>query len=226
MKYKVLTQEEWSDLNYRNRVEHLRNYVEEKSDGKIGYLHISAMGFNNQAQFEREAYEYMVGKEAMVIDVRFNSGGNIADTLIEWLDRKPHGYVRPRDTQPEPAPFHAWDKKIVVVMNEHSYSNAEIFPAAMRARGLAKLVGMTTPGYVIWTDGLKLVDGTSARMPQSGAFRLDGTNEENTGEQPDYEVPLSPDDWLADRDPQLEKAIELLHSHAEVKAAAKVDVEQ
>ena len=223
VKYKVLTQDEWTDLNYRNRIDRLRNYVEEKSGNKIGYLHISAMGYSNQTQFEREAYEYMVGKEAMVIDVRFNAGGNIADTLIEWLDRKPHGYVRPRDSRPEPTPYHAWDKKIVVVMNEHSYSNAEIFPSAMRARGLAKLVGMPTPGYVIWTDALKLVDGTSARMPQSGAFRLDGTNEENIGEQPDVLVPMSPDDWLAERDPQLEKAIELLTAPVETKKADDVE---
>jgi tricorn protease len=55
-------------------------------------------------------------------------------------------------------------------------------------------------------------------MPQSGAFRLDGSNEENIGEQPDVQVPLSPDDWLSDRDPQLDKAIELLTGSAESKA--------
>jgi C-terminal processing protease CtpA/Prc len=219
VKYNVLPQEEWTDLNYRNRIDRLRRYVEEKSQKKIGYLHLSAMGFNNQAQFEREAYEYMVGRNAMIIDVRFNSGGNIADTLIQWLDRKPHGYVRPRDSKPEATPFHAWDKKIVVLINEHSFSNAEIFPAALRARGLARLVGMPTPGYVIWTDGMKLVDGTGARMPQSGAFRLDGTNEENLGEQPDIEVPLSPEEWLAGQDPQLDKAIELLSADTENSAS-------
>ena len=52
-----------------------------------------------------------------------------------------------------------------LLMNEHSYSNAEMFAYALRARGLAKLVGMPTPGYVIWTDTLKLVDGTAAREP-------------------------------------------------------------
>jgi Tol biopolymer transport system component/C-terminal processing protease CtpA/Prc len=223
VKYKVLTQDEWNDLNYRNRVDRLRDYVEEKSGNKIGYLHISAMGYRNQAQFEREAYEYIVGKDAMVIDVRFNNGGNIADTLIDWLERKPHGYVRPRDSKPEPTPYHAWDKNIVVVMNEHSYSNAEIFPSAMRARGLARLVGMPTPGYVIWTDSLKLVDGTSARMPQSGSYRLDGTNEENLGEQPDIQIPLTPEDWLAERDPQLDKAIELLTNKVETSSAEVIE---
>jgi len=63
---------------------------------------------------------------------------------------------------------------------------------------------------VIWTENFKLVDGTNARLPMTGAFRLDGTNMENNGEQPDVPVPLSPEDWLAERDPQLDKAIDLL----------------
>jgi Tol biopolymer transport system component/C-terminal processing protease CtpA/Prc len=210
VKYKVLTPDDWNQLCYQNRVDRLRDYVDKKSGGKIGYLHIASMGAQNQAQFEREAYEYIVGKDAMIIDVRFNNGGNIADTLVEWLQRKPHGWVRPRDGVREPVPFHAWDRKLVVLQNEHSYSNAEIFPDAMRARGLAQLIGRPTPGYVIWTDSLSLVDGTRARMPMTGAYRLDGTPMENMGEQPDIEVPLSPDDYLNDRDPQIDKAIEVL----------------
>jgi tricorn protease len=95
-------------------------------------------------------------------------------------------------------------------MNEHSYSNGEMFPSAMRTRGLARLVGMPTPGYVIWTTEMRLIDGTGSRMPQSGVFRMDGSNMENNGEQPDVRVPMSPEDWLAGRDPQLDKAIELL----------------
>src|SRR6185295_9638518 len=138
VKYKVLTDREWVDLNYRNRIERLRKYVEEKSGGKLGYVHLQAMGANNQTRFEREVYEYMAGKEAMIIDVRFNSGGNIADTLIDWIERKPHGWTRPRDAAPEATPYHAWEKKCVVLMNEHSYSNGEIFPSAMRSRGLAR----------------------------------------------------------------------------------------
>jgi C-terminal processing protease CtpA/Prc len=221
VKYKVLGQEEWTDLNYRNRIERLRKYVEDRSDSKIGYLHLSGMSYNNQTRFEREAYEYIVGKDAMIIDVRFNGGGNIADTLIDWLERKPHGYVRPRDAEREPSPHHAWEKPIIVLMNEHSYSNAEIFPYAMRARGLAKLVGMPTPGYVIWTDSMKLVDGTGARMPQSGFYRLDGTTQENNGEQPDVRVPMSPEDWVAERDPQLDKAIELLTRPSQTVSASQ-----
>ena len=210
VKYKVLTTEEWDDLNYKNRTDRLRKQVEEKSGGRAGYVHLQAMQTGNQVKFEREVYEYMAGKEAMIIDVRFNRGGNIADTLIDWIERKPHGWVRPRDAAPEATPYHAWEKNCIVLMNEHSYSNGEIFPAALRSRGLARLVGMPTPGYVIWTSDLRLVDGTGARIPQNGAYRLDGSNLENNGEQPEFCVPLSPEDWLAGRDPQLDKAIELI----------------
>jgi C-terminal processing protease CtpA/Prc len=95
-------------------------------------------------------------------------------------------------------------------MNEHSFSNAEMFPYSMRARGLARLVGMPTPGYVIWTWGLPLVDGTGGRMPGGSVYRMDGTPMENMGEQPDVRVPMTAEDWLAERDPQLDKAIEIV----------------
>jgi C-terminal processing protease CtpA/Prc len=184
--------------------------VEEKSAGTISYVHISGMGGGNQTTFERELYEYSIGKKAMIIDVRFNGGGNISDTLINWLERKPHGYYRGRDQEAEPAPGRAWTKPTIVLMNEHSMSNAEMFPSAMRTRGIAKLVGKQTPGYVIWTWGLGLVDGTSARMPGSGVYRLDGTPMEDLGEKPDVTVEMTAEDWLAERDPQLDKALEML----------------
>lgn len=210
VKYASLSYGEWGGLRYRNRVERLRKYVEEKTHGQVSYVHIAGMGGGNQVTFERELYEYSLGRKAMIIDVRFNGGGNISDTLLNWLDQKPHGYYRPRDGLAEPSPSRAWDKPLVVLMNEHSFSNAEMFPSAMRARGLAKLVGMPTPGYVIWTWGLSLVDGTNARMPGSGVYRLDGTPMEDLGEKPDVMVPLTAEDWLAERDPQLDKAIEIL----------------
>jgi Periplasmic protease len=208
--YRALTSGEWNDIHYRNRTEWLRKLVDQKSKGEVAYVHIAGMGGTNQVLFDRELYEYAEGKKAVIIDVRFNGGGNIADTLLSWLNMKPYGTYLPRNGYPQPAPNRSWNKPIVVLMNEHSYSNAEMFPYDMRATGLAKLVGMPTPGYVIWTTGLQLVDGTNARMPGSGVFRKDGSPLENMGEQPDYKIPLSNEDWLAERDPQLEKAIELL----------------
>lgn len=217
VRYSLLNYGEWSSLLYRNRTERLRQYVEQKSGGKVSYVHIAGMGWSNQTVLDRELYEFSLGKQAMIIDVRFNGGGNISDNIINWLERRRHGWYRGRDNEPEPAPGRAWEKPTIVLMNEHSFSNAEMFPYAMRARGLARLVGMPTPGYVIWTGGLPLVDGTSGRMPGSGVYRLDGSNMENQGEQPDVQVPLTTEDWLSERDPQLDKAIEMLLAGAPAK---------
>ena len=208
--YKLISESEWRKLRYQETTQELRRRVEESTSGKVGYLHISAMGSSDQAKFEKEVYEYIQGKNAMIFDVRFNNGGNISDTLIDWLERKPHGIYKSRDREPELAPSRAWNKPIVVLMNEHSYSNGEMFPYAMRQRGLAKLVGMPTPGYVIWTSGFTLTDGTKARIPGRGVFRMDGTNMENNGEKPDFQLWVTPEQWLKGEDPQLEKAISLL----------------
>lgn len=210
VKYFSLSYGDWGALRYRERINRLAAYVDEKSKGTIGYVHIAGMGGGNSVTFEREFYERSIGKKAMIIDVRFNGGGNISDSLIDRLERKPHGYYQGRNGLPEYAPGTAWTKPIIVLMNEHSMSNAEMFPSAMRTRGLARLVGMQTPGYVIWTWGLPLIDGTSARMPGSGVYRLDGTPMEDLGEKPDVRVPLTIEDWMANRDPQLDKAIEML----------------
>lgn len=210
VRYASLSIDEWLDTIYKNRIERNRNYIEQKSNDEIGYVYIARMLGSEQTRFEREVYEYSAGKKAMIIDVRNNGGGNISDTLIDWLERKPHGMRVPRDGQPISIPRRAWDLPVVVLMNERSLSNAEMFPYAMRQRGLAKLVGMPTPGYVISTLDLPLVDGTRARMPMLGVYRLDGTPQENMGEKPDYMVPFTPEDWLAGRDPQIDKALQVL----------------
>ncbi|MEO7454587.1 MAG: S41 family peptidase, partial [Fimbriimonadales bacterium] len=121
------------------------------------------------------------------------------------------GYYKPRDGYVESAPNdQIWNKPTVVLQNQNSFSNAEMFPYAMQERGLAKTVGMPTPGYVIWTWGSSLVDGTGIRMPMSGVYRLDGTPMENIGQEPNYEVDWSNEDYMAGKDPQLQKALDLL----------------
>jgi tricorn protease len=211
VRYQLMSQTDWRDLTYQNQVTAARRAVETASKGKIGYLHIAAMSSSDKTRFEREAYEYILGKDAMIFDVRNNRGGNISDTLIDWLERKPHGIYQSRDQAPEVAPDRAWNKRVIVLMNEHSYSNGEMFPYAMRQRSLAeKLVGIATPGYVIWTSGFSLPGGFKARIPGKAVYRMDGSNMENNGEKPDVRVWMTPDEWLAGKDPQLDKALELL----------------
>lgn len=208
--YRALSGGEWGEIFYRNRIDRLRAEVEKRSGGRIAYVHLRGMGGGNYDQFEREFYEYTLGKDAVIVDVRFNGGGNIADSLTRNLAVKPYAFYRPRGGLIETVPGDAWDKPMVVLINESSFSNAEMFPYDMKQTGLATLIGQPTPGYVIWTSGFTLLDGTSARMPGSGVWRKDGTPLENNGQQPDILVDMTAEDWLAQRDPQLEAAVDYL----------------
>ena len=210
VKYRAMSSGAFRGLYYQNDILARRKYVEEKSGGRLTYVHISGMGGGNLSTFNREFWEFVLGKGGVIIDVRDNGGGNIADSLVDMLERKPHAYYQSRDGVAATAPGRDVTMEIVVMHSETSYSNAEMFPSAMKARGLATLVGVPTPGYVIWTSGLRLVDGTSARMPNSASFRLDGTPMENMGQAPDVLVDVTREEHLAGKDPQLDKAIELL----------------
>lgn len=211
VRYRALSTGEWSDILYENRINARRKIVEERSGGRIAYIHIPGMGGGNLSQFNLEAWELVQGKDAVIIDVRNNGGGNISDSLIDMIERQANYMSQLRDGVAEFAPREVWQARPTVVLHaESSLSNAEMFPYGMRSRGLATLIGMPTPGYVIATYGLGLVDGTSARMPTWGVFRLDGTNMENNGVEPDIRVPWSPEEYLRDEDPQLQRAIEEL----------------
>jgi tricorn protease len=115
-----------------------------------------------------------------------------------------------RDEEAMRGPGQVLNMPIVVMMDESSFSNAEMFPEAMRTRKLAKLVGRRTSGYVIYTNGFPLIDGTNARMPGTGVYRMDGRNMENDGVFPDFDVEFLPEQFLRGEDPQLDKAISVL----------------
>lgn len=214
VKFRALSGGEWGSILNRNRIEARRKYVEEKSGGKVTYVMIPGMNQPALLRFKEEAWQYARGKQGLIIDVRGNGGGNTADQIIELLERTPHAFYRQRDAEPVPAPGEMLGVKYVVMAAENSYSNAEMFPAAMKDAKLAALVGMPTPGYVIWTGGFMLVDGTQCRMPGSGSYRLDGTPLEDNGQKPDYEVDLTPEEFYAGKDPQLDKAIEVCLARA------------
>ncbi|MDR3691370.1 MAG: S41 family peptidase [Fimbriimonas sp.] len=210
VKYRALSMGDWSSILYRNRIDARRKYVEEKSNGLLTYVHIAGMGGGNFDQFNQEIWEYGHGKKGVIIDVRNNGGGNISDRLIDILERVPHSYYQDRDEPAVFAPDQSWNQPTVVMCAETSFSNAEMFPYAMKQRRLATLVGRPTPGYVIWTYGIGLVDGTSARMPTAGVYRLDGSPLEDNGQKPDIDVEITPEEYFADKDPQLDKSIEVL----------------
>ena len=210
VKYRSMSGGEFGGLMTANRLKWRREYVEKKSGGKIGYVHIAGMSGGELARFNQQVWEYGEGKKALIIDVRGNGGGNTSDQIIDVLERVPNSIYQIRDDEPQLGPGQTLAIPMVVMAAENSFSNAEMFPYAMRQRKLATLVGWTTPGYVIYTYGLPLIDGTSARMPSTGVYRLDGSPLENMGQEMDFEVPYGPEDFFGDRDPQLDKAIEVL----------------
>jgi tricorn protease len=210
VKYRAMSAGEFTGIMTRNRLDARRKYVEEKSGGKLTYVHIAGMSAPELQRFNQQVWQYAQGKKGLIIDVRNNGGGNTSDQIIDILERQPNSIYVPRDGDPQLGPGQALNAPMVVMMAESSFSNAEMFPGAMRARKLATLVGMPTPGYVIYTGGIQLVDGTNARMPGTGVYRLDGSPLEDMGQQPDYKVDITPEQYFSGADPQLDKAIEVL----------------
>ncbi|RPJ44122.1 MAG: hypothetical protein EHM19_07260, partial [Candidatus Latescibacterota bacterium] len=105
---------------------------------------------------------------------------------------------------------YGYDKPTALLIHNHSYSNAEIFAEGWRRLGLGPIVGVPTGGAVIGTDERTLLDGSTLRKPSWGAYTLDGENLENNGRKPDHHVVNDYNAWADGRDPQLDKAVDLL----------------
>ena len=149
-----------------------REKVDELSDGRIGYLHIQAMNQPSLRKFEKEIREFR-NKEALVIDQRWNGGGNIEQELLAILVQRQYQIWQPRGTEATGRPFAGFFGPKVVLQNWRSASNAEMFPAGFRALGLGKVIGTPTMGAVIGTGSYSLIDGSTVRTPGVGVFLAD-----------------------------------------------------
>jgi C-terminal processing protease CtpA/Prc/tricorn protease-like protein len=200
------------ELWYTFRIEQSKAQVDKLSGGKLGYIHIQAMGGSDWSKFYAELFRDNFDKEALVIDVRGNYGGHIHDQIISLLQKKRYAYSTSRNLSrvQRAEPRRAWDKPSIVLVNEDSFSDGEIFPMVYQELKLGKVVGIPSSGAVIGTWQYNLMDGSSMRLPGSGWYKLDGTNMEGTGAQPDIVVENLPEDVIAERDPQLERAVKEL----------------
>jgi tricorn protease len=207
IKYEPISMTAYANLRYERWVKDRRAIVEKVSGGRVGYLHIKAMDQPSLARFKKELGEFR-HKEGLVIDERWNGGGNIEQELLAILVQRPYQVWQPRGSEPTPRPFAGYFGPKVVLQNWRSASNAEMFPAGFRALGLGKVVGTQTMGAVIGTGSYQLIDGSSIRTPGVGVFLADTgrTNMENSGVRPDVFVENSPEDNLAGYDRQLETA--------------------
>jgi len=206
---------------YNTWIERNRKKVDELSGGKLAYVHIQSMGWPNLEKFERELHSIAYGKEGLVIDVRYNGGGWITDYLLQILTTKNHAVTIPRGGgkgYPHVRrSIFAYTQPIVVLINQMSYSNAEIFPWAIRTLKRGPLVGKQTFGAVISTGGTALIDGTWLRLPFRGWYVNDGTmtNMELNGCPPDYPVENLPGEEIKGVDRQLNKGVEVLLKQVE-----------
>ncbi len=193
---------------YREWVEENRRYVHRVSQDRVGYIHIPSMGGDGYAEFHRgflTEYDY----PALLIDVRWNTGGHVSGLLLEKLARRRIGYDFPRWGQPAPYPGESPRGPMVALTNEHAGSDGDIFSHSFKLMGLGPLVGKRTWGGVIGIHPRHhLVDGTVTTQPEfSFWFKDVGWNVENYGTDPDIEVDIAPQDFANKVDPQLDRAI-------------------
>ncbi len=197
-----------------------RKRVEELSNGKFGYCHIARMDSTSFAQFQQDLYDVGYGKDGLVIDVRNNPGGSTTDHLLTALTQPVHAITVPRGGSPgyphDRKVYASWSKPIVVLCNQSSGSNAEIFSHAIKTLDRGKVVGVPTAGAVISTGSAAIMDLGILRRPFRGWYVL-GTGEdmELNGAVPDFVLWPEPGQLSAGHDIQLDKAVEVLRADVE-----------
>ena len=196
----------YRDWEYNNRLK-----VEEKSENKIGYLHLRAMGSNDINQFYREFYP-VFNKSGLIVDVRYNFGGNIDSFILEKLLRKAWMYWKARSGESYWNMPYSFRGHIVVLVNENTYSDGEAFADGFKKLNLGTTIGTRTWGGEIWLhSGNRLTDNGLARAPMMGVYGDNGKwLIEGHGFEPDIEVDNLPHATFNGQDAQLETAINYL----------------
>lgn len=205
-----------NEIKYQEWVNNNRDEVEKATNGEIAYVHIRAMDQPSLAQFEREIDRFW-DRKGIIVDIRYNGGGNIDQELIDILERKPYEYWNNRNGSP------AWGRRPrqliagpkVMMTNGRSASDSEVTPQAFKDLGLGHVVGNPTSAQVIATGSYNLLlTGGTIRTPGSKVMTYSdnapnhyGFNLENYGVEPDVWVKNGPMDNLAKNDKELKAAI-------------------
>jgi Tol biopolymer transport system component/C-terminal processing protease CtpA/Prc len=211
---------EEGELLYKRWVRQRRAEVDKLSDGRIGYVHVRAMNDPSMRVVFEEALGLNINKDAIVVDTRFNGGGNIHEQLSDFLSGKKYFDVVPHGQYVGSEPFDKWIKPSIVLVGESNYSDAHLFPLAYKAKHLGLLVGMPVPGtgtFVWWENQ---IDPTIRFGIPMGCWRsLDGKCGENNQTEPDIRVANEPDVMAGGRDQQVEAAVrELLRKRSTTSA--------
>ena len=196
---------------YDEWVETNQQIVDEETDKKVAYVHMKNMGSGELNNFLLEMTTEWYNRDALIFDLRYNTGGNVHDAVLQFLSQKPYAQWKYREGEFAPQPnFAPAAKPIILLINEQSLSDAEVTAAGFKELGLGTIVGTATYRWIIFTSGKGLVDGSFYRLPSWGVYSLTGENLEKTGVEPDIEIDNTFKDRLTENDPQLQKAIELI----------------
>jgi tricorn protease len=205
-----------NELKYEEWVEKNREFVAKETNGQIAYVHIRSMNQPSLQRFQQEIDRFWNAR-GIVVDIRYNGGGNIDQELIDILERRPYEYWNNRWQFPEAGrrPRQAIAGPKVMLINWRSASDSEVTPQAFRDLGLGRIVGNPTSAAVIATGSYGLINGGSIRTPGSLVVTYDpskpnnhGINLENFGVAPDIFAVNSPDDELRGFDRELKAAVD------------------
>ena len=208
-----MTQDGHRQAQYADFVQGKRAEAERLSGGKIGYLHLRAMGPDDLASFARDFFPQL-DKQGLIIDVRGNNGGNIDSFIVAALMRRAWAFwAKPDGTGiPTTNMQNAYRGHVAVLVDERTYSDGETFAAAVKSLGIAPLIGTRTAGAGVWlSDRSPLADRGVARIAENAQFAIDGRwIVEGLGVAPDVEVENLPHAAFKGTDAQLAAAVGLL----------------
>ena len=206
----VKTIDDEHGLRQRAWVEENRRTVDRLSNGKLAYLHLPDTAMLGLTAFNRYYFPQM-GRPGVVVDERFNHGGQLDDYYVDFLQRKVLSAWTGRDGLDLVSPMGANDGPKVLLINEFAGSGGDAFPWNFRRLGIGPLVGKRTWGGLVGIGGYpSLIDGGRLTAPRTAVYGREGRYEvENIGVAPDVDVELDPKAWRAGHDTQLEKAVEV-----------------
>lgn len=211
-----------ASLYYYDWVESNLKKVSEATKGEVGYLHVPDMGPAGLNEFVKHFYPQL-RKQALIVDIRGNGGGNVSPMLIERLRREAVMIGIARNSIPTPDPNEALLGPVVCLMDEFSASDGDLFPYRFKMHKLGKLIGKRTWGGVVGIRGpLPLVDGGQFFKPEFSRYDLGGKEWiiEGHGVEPDIYVDNDPGKEFSGIDEQLNRAIEEIVAEMKTKAKA------
>jgi tricorn protease len=198
-------------LLYQRWVKARREEVDRLSNGRVGYVHVRSMGDASFRTVIEEVLGRSVDKEALIVDTRFNGGGNLHDQLADFLNGKKVFDIVPRGQLVGYEPYDKWIKPSIVLMGECNYSDAHLFPVEYKIKAIGKTVGMPVPGTGTFVWWERQIDRTLRfGIPQGGWRTPDGKLCENNQLEPDIRIKNAPDVMAGGRDQQIETAVKEL----------------